>query len=232
MAWAFVNGGALSETDWLTTIALPAQSLTAGNTNIVAVSNFASRTVLSVTDTAGNTYTKRGSTISGDASHGLEIWTVDNCLGHASNVVTATYNDVASYRTLQSGQYSGLLSSGSFDASSAGTLPSSSTTQVASSVATTASDDLVIGLFLAWGSARTLSSSGTSTLRVVDATPADVAWVDRNAATAGSYSTQVALNTAEQYFGASIAFKQAGGGGGGSSNGAAAHHYSQLRGHR
>ncbi len=99
MAFARVN----SATTTGAQTSLPATSLTAGNLIVVAIRNVGA--VTAPTDTATNTYllAPRGNSPT-IGNTNLSIWYVMNCLGHASNVVTA--NGSLSFTRMLSAQYS------------------------------------------------------------------------------------------------------------------------------
>lgn len=105
---AHVNSQSGGSTGAGTTVSTSAFSATSGNCIAVAVSTYENTAVVSsVTDTAGNTYTRvRGDTHSFAGSQ--EIWVAKNITGHASNVVTATFSaSVASGRRINVSQFSG-----------------------------------------------------------------------------------------------------------------------------
>lgn len=85
----FVSSSDGQGTTGVTTSALAVQ---AGNCLVIAIGKRPSTvTITGVTDTAGNTYTRRGPVVSNTTSPSLavEIWTSQaSCLGHAANVVT------------------------------------------------------------------------------------------------------------------------------------------------
>lgn len=94
-----ITVGTLAEsgnTSASTTIASAAVALASGKAlNRVAVFiNDGSSTVTGVVDTAGNMYYRAG------GSGKWDEWYAYNCVGNASNVVTATYSSAQSYRAL------------------------------------------------------------------------------------------------------------------------------------
>lgn len=211
MAIAFVNGVALSDPAEVTSIDATAQSHASGNSIIVLLSNYkvdGPVAVASVTDTAGNSYIKIGTTGGGDALHDVECWFAANIVGNAANVVTATFARETTFRSIAVAQYSGLLS-GSFDANSTFVLTSSGTTHVTGNVTTVSAGELLVGGFVSWAVAvAPLSTSGTSTLRVSTPTTAAIALVDRIAGAAGSYSTELGTSDAGQYVCSTFAFQE------------------------
>lgn len=104
MAFAFVNIGEGTGDLSVGTIASAAANHVAGNALIVFVQNEDSRTVSSVADLAGNTFTPRGTNSSGTARQA--VWTAFPILGSAVNVVTATLSGNATFRRIRVMQYS------------------------------------------------------------------------------------------------------------------------------
>jgi len=90
------------------TVVTPAASLTAGNRCIVSFRWTTSGiTITSVVDTAGNTYTLIRLHAS-ETTTSLAVYECNNCLGDASNVITATFSAGATNHSAVAVQYSGL----------------------------------------------------------------------------------------------------------------------------
>lgn len=104
MAFAFVNIAEGVSDGSAGTIASGAQNHTAGRLLIVFVQNEDSRTVSQVQDTAGNSYTQRGTNSSGTTRQ--SVWTAFSITGNATNVVTATLSGNATFRRIRVLQYS------------------------------------------------------------------------------------------------------------------------------
>jgi hypothetical protein len=87
-------------------VAIAATSHTAGNLLVVNVSRHAATSV-TVSDTAGNTYSSTGVDVTNGSNH-IEQWYAWNILGHASNVVTVTLSSgTAAYFNASVVQFSG-----------------------------------------------------------------------------------------------------------------------------
>lgn len=108
MPFTFVNASATFSSGSATTIATAAFTATAGN--LISLSWRAAAagggpTTSSITDTAGNTYTRVR--VNGlNAITVQEVWECRNCLGNASNVITVTFGASAAARGLCHAQYS------------------------------------------------------------------------------------------------------------------------------
>jgi len=90
------------------TVTTPATSLTAGNRCIVSFRWTTSGiTVTSVADTAGNTYTLIRLHAS-ETTTSIAVYECNDCLGDASNVITATFSAGATNYSACAVQYSGL----------------------------------------------------------------------------------------------------------------------------
>lgn len=103
---AFVNQTTGNSEGAGTTVASSAFNATAGNTIAVAAGTYFTASVVStVTDTAGNTYTKKHER---KTNGSVEVWVATNITGHATNVVTVTFTaSVGSRRSLCLAQFSG-----------------------------------------------------------------------------------------------------------------------------
>jgi len=93
------------------TLALAAYNQTAGRTIIVAAHVYTTqgKDITSITDTAGNTYTQICRVLTSNGEYSYFFYVV-NCLGNASNVITANYSNpgLARYSSLASWDASGL----------------------------------------------------------------------------------------------------------------------------
>lgn len=87
-------------------IAATAANHTAGNCLLVGVRS-GNITTVTVSDTAGNTYTERNDEGIGGVG-GLRVFTAHNITGNASNVVTATFGTNQSYPAIIVHQYAGV----------------------------------------------------------------------------------------------------------------------------
>ncbi len=190
---AFVNATGANDATSALTIATPALSVTAGNTIIVSVSSYTAtkRTVSSITDTAGNTYTRCGNQEAGDASHDQEVWVAANILGNASNVVTVTFSGSAAWRYVIAAQYSGLATLSPYDVGSALRITASGTTHTTNTAVTTVVNELCFGWFVTWDNFYAYSATSPYTLR---RTQGDSCIVDSIVCNTATYS--ITANTA------------------------------------
>ena len=84
-----------------------ALNTTTGNCLIVCVSTY-DETVSSISDTAGNTYTKAIQQDRSAGTQNVEIWYAQNITGNASNVTTATFTGDTSDRGISVSEFSGI----------------------------------------------------------------------------------------------------------------------------
>lgn len=209
MAWAYVNANGASNAGSSVSIVSPGLAVTAGNTLIVGVSSYTlggRQTVVGVTDSAGNSYSRCGIVEGGDANHGQEVWVASNISAHATNVVTVTFSAAATYRNMAVAQYSGLAATSPFDAASTGAITASSTIHPTGAGTTTQDNELCLGWFVTWDVAFSFSASGGNTLRV---TAGDTCLVDNNQAVAGSASVTVNTSGSTTLFAQMRTFKAA-----------------------
>lgn len=219
MAIAFVNSAGLRDNGpQAVTIAAPALNCAAGNTIIVGISNYTPgnrRTVVSIADTAGNTYTRCGvNTEGGNGSHDQEVWVATNIIGHASNVVTVTFSGAATYRVVGVAQYSGLAASNVYDSASVGVISEEASTAKSTGAATSTADgDLCFGWFVGWNyiQGTVLSASPPNVIRLEGVAP-DYVIADRIAGSAGDYSVTINATSGSSYYAQMRTFKAAGGG--------------------
>jgi len=134
------NAGSASS---ITTTESP--SVTAGNLIVVATRvNSVSVTVTSVTDTAGNTYTKINSTFTSSVTS-FEMWYAWNITGHAANFITANFSAAVGSRGILAVEFQGVLSSSDpLDTSAGAASVSSISTLVTGAYTTTEAEELLI----------------------------------------------------------------------------------------
>lgn len=134
------NGGNVTGSA-VPTCATGAASHTSGNLNIFGERHSSiADDPSSVTDTAGNTYTKIASADLG-ANDRLTVWYAKNITGNASNVVTATYVANRAFVECINHQYSGLDTTAPLDTSATGT--ASAAASVTTGAFSTAQNDEV-----------------------------------------------------------------------------------------
>jgi len=149
-----------------TSLSLPAMSTTTGRFLFVTASHYtASVDVSSITDTAGNTYTKAGTTQGGDANQDNEVWyTASPITGNASNVVTINFSGTASFRLGSVSEFSHPTATAcAYDAEATHAM-TNGTSLVSNSVTTSAADALIIGQWVAFDDPETLSNGTNGTI--------------------------------------------------------------------
>jgi hypothetical protein len=172
MAIAFVNAPTVFEDDGgdHSSGATGTFTATAGNTIIVAVwwVNNATNSLTSVTDTAGNSYTLIGTKLLNSVTGKYMQWAyVTNCLGNASNAVTANLN-VSARITVIAVQYSGLATSSVLDQTASGKDEAGgSATLTSAAFTTTQADELILEWGHAIGSVPTAGAGYTSRVATV-----------------------------------------------------------------
>lgn len=148
MAIAFVQSGSAGASGALSiSKAFPSPN-TAGNFLIAAVhvfNNGPGPGTITVTDSKGNTWTKAtGSYTYGSGLGTEQIWYCENCAA-GSNTVTATCGTSSSnFPGISIAEYSGMLTSSSFDAQNHGT--GTGTSKSSGNVTATGLSDLLIAL--------------------------------------------------------------------------------------
>jgi hypothetical protein len=197
----FPNSGA----DLLST----AKSLTAGNAIIVALCiECASTTTLStVTDTAGNTYTKLARTNLFSFEDVIFCYAL-NCTGNASNVVTATFNEALGYGECFTAQYSGVATVSAQD----GTVQSNSgnsATASTGSISTANADDVLVAAIKTFSGNDFSAWTNSFTEYTTDGDSDTSGFAERIVSSTGTYSTAATLSTASQWVGSLIALKAA-----------------------
>jgi hypothetical protein len=200
-------------------------STTTGRFLIVTASHYTvGVSISSVTDTAGNTYSKAGTTQGGDANQDNECWyTASPITGNASNVVSINFSDTAQFQLGSVSEWSHPTATGlSFDAESAHAM-SNGTTLASGSVSTSAADGLLIGQWVAFDDPETLSNgTGTVMWQQNAGGVDDAASAYRIVGAAGSYTIDItsANDSAgtDNYSTIAKAFTFTTGGGGGGNN--------------
>ncbi|HLW51331.1 MAG TPA: hypothetical protein VKW06_00685 [Candidatus Angelobacter sp.] len=106
MAIAFVNTATASFGSAAASLALPATSLTTGDDIIIDVCLLdTTKSVSSITDTAGNTYTQLAAVNNGTGVR-IEKWGKHNATGNAANIVTVSFSGNTAC-AIESTQFSG-----------------------------------------------------------------------------------------------------------------------------
>ena len=145
MAIEYVNGAQNFDLTSGSTIAAPATNHTSGNLLVVfTVCYSADATeIVSITDTAGNTYTKINGTPDTVPLLYVEMWYAKNVIGNASNVVTVTYDGSYWVRGIQVLQYAGCDTVDPLDQTAIGK-GSTGTTGITADVTTTFADEVLV----------------------------------------------------------------------------------------
>lgn len=212
MAIAYVNGSSGSSAT--SSIAATAFSVTTGNAIIVCIGtdNDPVRTVSSISDTAGNTYSSAGGYTNG--VNRIEIWFAQNITGNASNVVTITLSGSAVGR-IAVHQYSGCATSSLQDTgfAPAGKLNSNIGAQYTTAATTAADGELIVGVFKNADDPASSSAVSGTTLRyqLPNSSATILVSCDRVTTTAGSYTVGVDIGDDINYINLARAFKAAGG---------------------
>lgn len=212
------NFGFISSTSYdleasTTTMESPAFKYQAGDTIIIFVKatdpayGGAPPTVSGISDTAGNTYTRRGS-IEYTSSHNQsgECWSTYTSAGNSANEVTVTWTGSTIHTRLGVLVYSNLQSS-SYDVSASGLLEgSTSTSHTTNTTATTTSaKETIIGVFFNFDAAYPMTASDPYYVRrTVDSTHL----VDRRVTSTGTYSITATSESANQNWSFVRAFKE------------------------
>lgn len=127
-----------------TSIATPAYNQAAGNCMYVCVNAFLA-TAFSISDTAGNTFVASVPYYTGGNSNGIIVYTVTNCKGNASNVVTVTFTPITvSYATLTYYDIGGAATASAVDVAQAAATKAGPTTTISSTITTTVANEAII----------------------------------------------------------------------------------------
>ena len=143
MAIEYVNGAVNFDAASYSTIAAPATNHTAGNLIVVIGASYSGdeTNIASITDTAGNAYTRI--TGAADASSDcIEIWYAKNIIGNANNIVTINFKYAYSFRGIHVLQYSGCDTGAPLDTSAIGS--GQSAVPVTANITTTQADEVLV----------------------------------------------------------------------------------------
>lgn len=179
----------------------PAKATTTGNFLFVAITHYTSGVnINSVTDTAGNSYAKAGTTQGGDSNHDNEIWfTANPITGHASNVVSVVFSGTPSFVDLSQSEFSWSgAASIAYDAEAAHALDAGPV-YTSGSLTTTAADDLIIGNFVAYDVPSAITDDTGTILWQQGAGSAadDMVTAYRNTNAAGAYTIQLDITSGD-----------------------------------
>lgn len=183
---SYENGVSNRETSGLITIASPTFALAAGRSIVVGIHAYldGAQYVVSVTDTAGNTYVRCGNReVLGNGTD--EVWLARGTKAHATNIITVTYDRVATYRGVLAAIYTDDLN---YDTGAALVQTNDALTHTTG----TADINFANELLVAWVTdivSMAAYGNGTGTVRVTidDA----LCLADRVVSTKGTYSVSV-----------------------------------------
>jgi hypothetical protein len=190
------------------TIAAVAASHTAGNLLVVCTGFFpdaAGNAVSSIADTAGNTFTY----VASEMVQGFcasEIWYAKNILGHATNVVTITFNGNTQYRSIAVLQYSGCDTAAPYDVHQHGGSNSAVKSQSTTAIATNYDNEVIVASYQEYG-ATTFTAGANFTIEYTGSTYYIVE--DRIVSSIASYGSALTLGTAQRYRAVHATFKMA-----------------------
>lgn len=175
-----------------TTFASPAISITTGNTIVACFgADTTAWSVTGIADTAGNTYVKA---VNSSSNYREEIWVATNVVGHASNVVTATFSTAVSFRSVCVMQYSGVATASPVDATDYTTGPGTGA-QTTGTLTGTATDAVHI-LTTRWGFGDSTYPSGFT---LFTGSGGGLAEVADKVVTGGAFSGTYTLPTGHYY---------------------------------
>jgi hypothetical protein len=182
---------------------------TATNTNIAVVSWEGTGTLTSVTDTAGNTYTKKTERRQAGAD-AVQIAYAFNIASSAGNTVTANFSGTINGSSIRVLQYSGLTTTDPFDVEAGGN--GSSTAATSSSVSTNQADELLINAAVNFGGGVTWSPTSPWVTEVTETS--NCAVDERIVSATASYSAAQTPSATTDWAIAFASFKAAAAAGG------------------
>ena len=147
MPIAFVNRAVGFEDGPDTTTPLAAQTHTAGNLIVAGVKYEGTATTITLSDTAGNTYTPlTRQDLPGGAAADMhvQLFYANDILGHASNVITATFSAARSFIRCCALQYSGCDQSNPFDQEAGGN--GTGTSMSTGNITTMQADEVLVAM--------------------------------------------------------------------------------------
>lgn len=174
-AIALVNEASGSSTSSVASIATStALNVTSGNALVVFCVESTSTAAITVSDTAGNTFTSVISA-SPDASHNITGFYAKNVTGNSSDTVTCHFSPNQSFVAIVAIQYSGVATAAPLDASAQGSSSTAGTTATTGSFTTAVPNEVIVAgagweaspTFTA-GSGYTIEGATGNTLAVED----------------------------------------------------------------
>ena len=174
---------------------------------VVVISAGATANVVkSITDTAGNTYTKLFSVTTGSVV-GLDMWYAANIVGVSSNIVTATRSP-SGLTLIAACEYSGIATAPA-DVSVTGTGASSTAAASGSTATTAVATELVVGGVGAGalGTSTATAGSGYSNLAQLAGSGIYVAHESKIVSSTGTQSAAFTLNASDYWVCGCATFK-------------------------
>lgn len=165
ISYTSVATGADNDGGNATTIATTAGLNTAiGDLIVVGTRNynFASQVVSTITDTAGNTYSKATSTDS-SALDRTEIWYTKATASHSNNIITVTFTSNTQYRNVIATKYTGAADS-PLDTTAISTTQTTNTV-TSNSFTTSQAEEVIVSFAQAASTASNWTAGGSSTER-------------------------------------------------------------------
>lgn len=145
---AFVQAAKGSSSTFATSVATAAlaSSTTTGNTMVVCIATdgATANDVTSVTDTAGNSYSRINSTYDVPDSDGIEWWIARNITGGASQIVTA-HDSLSNLGSIVATEVSGLPTSGNITDGYGGTAAFTNSLTATTAGSTANAADIIFG---------------------------------------------------------------------------------------
>jgi chitodextrinase len=191
-AIAFVQVNAAAPQTPQSTITVPFTTAQgAGDLNVIVVGwNSSSGSVVSVTDTRGNTYAPAvGPTITaGFATQSIYYAANIGAAAAGANAVTITFSQAVPFADIRIAEYSGLSPVNPVDVVAAG--QGSGTVSTSASATTTSADTLIVGANIV--SSATTSAGPSFTSRVISMPDADIL-EDRIVSVPGSYNATASI---------------------------------------
>ena len=178
---------------------------TAGNFNVVTVAwDDTTSTVLSITDTKGNTYVQAGTstTISGIVTQQVYYATNIAAAAAGANTVTVVYSKSVTYPEVKITEYSGISTTSPFDGMASGT--GTGTAIITKSLTTTNANDLLLATDVVYGT----STAGDPNYTSRDTVGGDLEQ-DRIVSAVGTYTASDTQTPSSWWLIQLVAFKAA-----------------------
>lgn len=192
-----------------------AGTVVAGNLIVVTVVDDAgvSEPTMSVTDSGGNTYTRRADTLAANAGTHT-VWTARVVTGGSSFTVTCTNPGGAFARlTITAQEFDGFVGTATFDKVSAYASATSTAALSATSGTLTDSNELVVGSFAYYGVASTFTlGSGYTNLGGVNVANASSAQESKVVAATTAVTAAGTIGASREWTAYVLTFRDVGGG--------------------